>query len=124
MLWYSQKKQEEMYMMGCLTIFLICLVGCAVFAFFLGSLLFHSFWSIVVFAALLLTIFIRLCMFYEEHVEAPEKRIALIEKRSPEDTAKEKEEKEIPEQEKQAEETENREENYETAGVDGQPYRD
>ena len=29
-------------MMGCLTIFLICLVGCAVFAFFFGSLLFHS----------------------------------------------------------------------------------
>ena len=48
----------------------------------------------------------------------------LIEKGTPEDTGKEKEEKEMPEQEKQAEETENREENYETAGIDGQPYRD
>ncbi len=124
MLWYSQKKQEEMYMMGCLTIFLICLVGCAVFAFFLGSLLFHSFWAIVVFAALLLTMFIKLFLYYEDKVEALEKRIALIEKGTPEDTGKEKEEKEMPEQEKQAEETENREENYETAGIDGQPYRD
>ena len=94
MLWYSQKKQEEMYMMGCLTIFLICLVGCAVFAFFFGSLLFHSFWAIVVFAALLLTMFIKLFLYYEDKVEALEKRIALIEKGTPEDTGKEKEEKE------------------------------
>ena len=100
-------------MMGCLTIFLICLVGCAVFAFFFGSLLFHSFWAIVVFAALLLTMFIKLFLYYEDKVEALEKRIALIEKGTPEDTG-----------EKQAEETENREENYETAGIDGQPYRD
>ena len=111
-------------MMGCLTIFLICLVGCAVFAFFFGSLLFHSFWAIVVFVALLLTMFIKLFLYYEDKVEALEKRIALIEKGTPEDTGKEKEEKEMPEQEKQSEETENREENYETAGVDGQPYRD
>ena len=88
------------------------------------SLLFHSFWAIVVFAALLLTMFIKLFLYYEDKVEALEKRIALIEKGTPEDTGKEKVEKEMPEQEKQAEETENREENYETAGVDGQPYRD
>ena len=115
-------------MMGCLAIFLICLVGCAVFAFFFGSLLFHSFWAIVVFAALLLTMFIKLSLYYEDKVEALEKRIALIEneKGTPEDTGEEKpeEEKETPEKEKQEEETENREENHETAGADGQPYGD
>lgn len=113
-------------MMGCLAIFLICLVGCAVFAFFFGSLLFHSFWAVVIFAALLLTLFIKLFLYYEDKVEALEKRIALIEKGTPEDTGEEKpeEEKETPEKEKQEEETENREENHETAGADGQPYGD
>lgn len=116
-------------MMGCLAIFLICLVGCAVFAFFFGSLLFHSFWAIVVFAALLLTMFIKLFLYYEDKIEALEKRIVLLEKGTPEDMGEEKpeeekEEKEMPEQEKQEEETENREENHETAGADGQPYGD
>lgn len=103
-------------MMGCLGIFLICLVGCAVFVFFFGSLLFHSFWAIVVFAALLLTLFIKLFLYYEDKIEALEKRIALMEKGPPEDTG---EEKETPEKEKQEEETENKEEKHETAGADG-----
>ncbi len=116
-------------MTGCLAIFLICLVCCAVFAFFFGSLLFHSFWAIVIFAALLLTMFIKLFLYYEDKIETLEKRIALLEKGSPEGAGEEKpeeekEERETPEKEKREEETESGEENHEAAGADGQPYGD
>ncbi|MEA4989225.1 MAG: hypothetical protein VB095_14300 [Anaerovorax sp.] len=59
--------------------FVMCLILCYIFLLFGGTLIFESFWAILVLVAFIISILISLFMYQETKIEELEARVKMLE---------------------------------------------